>query len=62
MIADLSIVHHHRADVDGLRMHFVEAGKGPAVVLLHGFPETWYAWRYRSITRLMRPSSSDVRS
>ena len=34
-------------DLDGLRMHFVEAGKGPAVVLLHGFPETWYAWRYQ---------------
>ncbi len=26
-------------------MHYVEAGEGPPVVLLHGFPETWYAWR-----------------
>ena len=26
-------------------MHYVEAGAGPLVVLLHGFPEFWYAWR-----------------
>ena len=26
-------------------MHVAEAGKGPPVVLLHGYPETWYAWR-----------------
>ncbi len=38
-------VTHHTADVDGLRMHFVTAGSGEPVVLLHGFPETWYAWR-----------------
>ena len=47
MNANLSMIQHHRADLDGLRMHFVEAGKGPAVILLHGFPETWYAWRYQ---------------
>ena len=47
MNVNLSMIQHHRADLDGLRMHFVEAGKGPAVVLLHGFPETWYAWRYQ---------------
>jgi pimeloyl-ACP methyl ester carboxylesterase len=29
----------------GIRMHYVEAGSGPLVVLLHGFPEFWYAWR-----------------
>ena len=47
MNTNLSMIQHHRADLDGLRMHFVEAGKGPAAVLLHGFPETWYAWRYQ---------------
>lgn len=26
-------------------MHWVEAGEGPLVVLLHGFPELWYSWR-----------------
>jgi pimeloyl-ACP methyl ester carboxylesterase len=34
------------ADVgDGLRLHYVEAGSGPLLVLLHGFPEFWYSWR-----------------
>lgn len=28
-------------------MHYVEAGQGPLVVLLHGFPESWYAWRHQ---------------
>jgi pimeloyl-ACP methyl ester carboxylesterase len=34
------------ADVGGgIRLHYVEAGAGPLVVLLHGFPEFWYSWR-----------------
>jgi len=32
------------AEVNGVRLHHVEAGSGPLVVLLHGFPEFWYAW------------------
>jgi pimeloyl-ACP methyl ester carboxylesterase len=27
------------------RTHLVEQGEGPLVLLLHGFPETWYSWR-----------------
>jgi pimeloyl-ACP methyl ester carboxylesterase len=27
------------------RTHLVEQGTGPLVLLVHGFPETWYAWR-----------------
>jgi epoxide hydrolase 4 len=27
------------------RLHYVEAGDGPLIVLLHGFPEFWYGWR-----------------
>jgi len=38
-------VSHHYADVGDSRVHFVSAGEGPALVLLHGWPETWYAWR-----------------
>jgi pimeloyl-ACP methyl ester carboxylesterase len=33
------------ADVAGLQLHYVEAGDGPPVVLLHGFPEFWFSWR-----------------
>ncbi|MCA2977792.1 MAG: alpha/beta hydrolase [Myxococcaceae bacterium] len=28
-------------------MHFVEKGTGPVVLLLHGFPEMWWSWRYQ---------------
>ena len=33
------------AKVNGIRMHYVVAGQGPLVVLLHGWPQTWYKWR-----------------
>ncbi|MFN0056809.1 MAG: alpha/beta fold hydrolase [Planctomycetales bacterium] len=33
------------ADSDGVRLHYVVSGKGPLVVLLHGFPDFWYTWR-----------------
>ena len=36
---------HREAVVNGVRLHYVEAGAGPLVLLLHGFPEFWYAWR-----------------
>src|ERR1700757_734059 len=38
---------HHFASVNGLRLHYVEAGAGPVVLLLHGFPEFWYSWRHQ---------------
>lgn len=38
---------HHEAVINGVRLHYVEAGKGPLVVLLHGFPEFWYSWRFQ---------------
>jgi pimeloyl-ACP methyl ester carboxylesterase len=33
------------ADVGEVKLHYVEAGEGPLVVLLHGFPEFWFGWR-----------------
>lgn len=30
-------------------MHYVEMGHGPVVILLHGFPELWYIWKYQVI-------------
>lgn len=38
---------HREASVNGIRLHYVEAGSGPLVVLLHGFPEFWYSWRHQ---------------
>nr|XP_020754299.1 bifunctional epoxide hydrolase 2 [Odocoileus virginianus texanus] len=31
----------------GVRLHFVELGSGPVVCLCHGFPESWFSWRYQ---------------
>jgi pimeloyl-ACP methyl ester carboxylesterase len=36
---------HEFAAVDGVRMHYVTGGSGPPLVLLHGWPQTWFAWR-----------------
>src|SRR4051794_24526842 len=33
------------ADVGDQKLHYVEAGDGPLIVLLHGFPEFWFGWR-----------------
>jgi pimeloyl-ACP methyl ester carboxylesterase len=40
-------INHRFVDVNGLRMHIAEAGSGPLVILLHGFPECWYSWRHQ---------------
>jgi len=33
------------ADSGGVKIHYVTQGKGPLVVLIHGFPDFWYTWR-----------------
>jgi epoxide hydrolase 4 len=40
-------LRHQYAMVNGVRLHYVEAGSGPLVLLLHGFPEFWYSWRHQ---------------
>jgi pimeloyl-ACP methyl ester carboxylesterase len=42
---EVSGLHEGYADLSEARLHYVEAGQGPLVVLLHGFPEFWYSWR-----------------
>ncbi|TDD32110.1 alpha/beta hydrolase [Actinomadura sp. KC06] len=41
------ITHRIVQSESGLRMHVAEAGEGPLVLLLHGFPECWYSWRHQ---------------
>ena len=38
---------HRFAETNGIRMHYVEQGDGFPILLLHGFPELWYSWRYQ---------------
>lgn len=40
---------HRMVDTNGIRMHVAELGEGPAVVMCHGFPESWYSWRHQMI-------------
>jgi len=38
-------LEHHSADLTAMRIHYVTAGTGEPVVLLHGWPQTWFEWR-----------------
>src|SRR5215216_1756635 len=38
---------HGIKHVNGIRLHVVEEGDGPLVLLVHGFPESWYSWRHQ---------------
>lgn len=42
-----TLLTHRTVVADGVRLHYVEAGPsaGPVIVMLHGFPESWYSWR-----------------
>jgi alpha-beta hydrolase superfamily lysophospholipase len=37
---------HHTASVNGIQLHYVIGGHGDPVILLHGWPQTWYEWRH----------------
>lgn len=39
------VITHGFAEVNGIRIHYAMAGHGEALLLLHGWPFTWYTWR-----------------
>ncbi len=43
----MSAISHRTIATNGIRLHVAECGTGPSVVLVHGFPESWYSWRYQ---------------
>ncbi len=43
----MSEISHRSVATNGIRLHIAECGQGPAVVLIHGFPESWYSWRHQ---------------
>lgn len=44
---DAKSFNHRFASVNGIRMHYVDEGRGPLVILLHGYPFLWYLWRHQ---------------
>ncbi len=54
---------HHYAHVNDIRIHYVSAGEGPLVILLHGFPEFWYSWRHQipALAQRFRVVAPDMR-
>ena len=48
-------ITHHRAQVNGTKLHYIAAGKsGSPILLVHGFPETW--WTFRKLIPLLASS------
>jgi pimeloyl-ACP methyl ester carboxylesterase len=43
----MATMNHRFVDTNGIKMHLVEQGQGPLVILCHGFPECWYSWRHQ---------------
>ena len=40
-------ITHRTIQTNGINMHIAEAGEGPLVLLIHGWPESWYSWRHQ---------------
>jgi len=38
---------HRTIEANGIHLHIAEQGRGPLVLLCHGFPESWYSWRHQ---------------
>src|ERR1700693_1242707 len=45
MAADKPAWKDGYAEVNGVKLHYVEQGKGEVILFLHGFPEFWYEWK-----------------
>jgi pimeloyl-ACP methyl ester carboxylesterase len=43
-------ITHRFVQAGDVRLHIAEAGTGPLVLLLHGFPEVWHSWRHQIAT------------
>lgn len=56
-------MEHHHADLGDVRLHYVTAGSGFPVVLLHGWPQSWYEWRnvMPGLTERFRVIAPDLR-
>src|SRR6201986_3044568 len=41
---------HRAISANGTRFHIAEAGDGPLVLMLHGFPQFWWTWRSQLVS------------
>ena len=39
------VTHGYAVSDGGVKIHYATLGKGPLVVMIHGFPDFWYSWR-----------------
>jgi pimeloyl-ACP methyl ester carboxylesterase len=46
----LDEVEHGFVENNGVKIHYAAMGKGPLIVMLHGFPDFWYTWRNQMIS------------
>lgn len=60
---DLPQLEHGFADSNGVKIHYVTAGEGPLVVMVHGFPDFWYTWRNQipALARRFQVVAMDMR-
>ncbi len=49
MMRGMTEITHRFIETNGIKMHIAEAGKGPLVVMCHGWPESWYSWRHQIV-------------
>jgi pimeloyl-ACP methyl ester carboxylesterase len=59
----LAGVTHRNVEVEGVRLHLAEAGDGPPLMLLHGWPQHWWCWRhlFPQLARGYRVIAPDLR-
>ena len=62
-LPELPGVTHRFVELDGLQLHVAEAGEGPPLVLLHGWPQHWWCWRHLipQLARQYRVLAPDLR-
>src|SRR5215210_3889688 len=56
-------VEHRYAENEGIKIHYAALGEGPLVVMIHGFPDYWYTWRYQmtALSGSYRVAAPDLR-
>jgi pimeloyl-ACP methyl ester carboxylesterase len=59
----MEAIEHGFVNVNGIRMHFVAQGEGELLILLHGFPDFWYVWRFQipALAKHYRVIAPDLR-